>query len=218
MHTRTNKTIQALTLAVSLGVVATSAQAASVSYTGSTGIVDIAPSSLELQQFDASLGTLTGISIDWDLGFSGNFVVMVFDNSQAGTASAEDSFVVSSAFSTSAPAGVAGPSLSTSVGDAFDVEVPETYAQIYSGSTDDSQSYGALGAFIGDGMVSYDFFGVASATSTVSNGLFSGIFEHRYQVDAEITYTYSPVPLPAAAWLFGSALIGLIGVARRRQS
>jgi hypothetical protein len=28
----------------------------------------------------------------------------------------------------------------------------------------------------------------------------------------------APVPLPAAAWLFGSALLGLVGVARRRRS
>lgn len=29
---------------------------------------------------------------------------------------------------------------------------------------------------------------------------------------------FSPVPLPAAAWLFGSGLIGLAGLARRKQS
>jgi hypothetical protein len=31
-----------------------------------------------------------------------------------------------------------------------------------------------------------------------------------------VTYEYSVVPIPAAAWLFGSGLLGLIGVARRR--
>lgn len=31
------------------------------------------------------------------------------------------------------------------------------------------------------------------------------------------TLTYSAVPVPAAAWLFGSALMGLAGVARRRK-
>ena len=30
--------------------------------------------------------------------------------------------------------------------------------------------------------------------------------------------SYSVVPVPAALWLFGSGLIGLIGIARRRQS
>jgi len=33
-----------------------------------------------------------------------------------------------------------------------------------------------------------------------------------------ITPSVSSVPVPAAAWLFGSGLLGLIGVARRRVS
>ncbi len=33
-----------------------------------------------------------------------------------------------------------------------------------------------------------------------------------------ITLTTSPVPVPAAAWLFGSGLLGLIGIARRKQA
>jgi len=31
------------------------------------------------------------------------------------------------------------------------------------------------------------------------------------------TYSMSAVPVPAAAWLFGSALVGLVGVGRRRR-
>lgn len=34
---------------------------------------------------------------------------------------------------------------------------------------------------------------------------------------ADTTYTLSAVPIPAAAWLFGSGLIGMAGVARRRR-
>ena len=36
--------------------------------------------------------------------------------------------------------------------------------------------------------------------------------------DASLTATPQVVPVPAAVWLFGSGLIGLIGVARRRKS
>ena len=32
------------------------------------------------------------------------------------------------------------------------------------------------------------------------------------------TMTVNPVPIPAAVWLFGSGLIGLIGIARRKKA
>ena len=37
-------------------------------------------------------------------------------------------------------------------------------------------------------------------------------------VDAGVVNTASVVPLPAAAWLFGSAILGLLGVARRKKA
>ncbi len=33
-----------------------------------------------------------------------------------------------------------------------------------------------------------------------------------------VSYSASPVPVPAAVWLFGSGLIGMVGVARRRRA
>lgn len=48
------------------------------------------------------------------------------------------------------------------------------------------------------------------------------LFEGVWSLDANGTLTYSalgaPVPVPAAVWLLGSALIGLVGVARRRET
>lgn len=35
--------------------------------------------------------------------------------------------------------------------------------------------------------------------------------------DVRFTLTLTPVPLPAAAWFFGSGVIGLAGLARRRM-
>lgn len=35
---------------------------------------------------------------------------------------------------------------------------------------------------------------------------------------ASIYYNVNPVPLPAAAWLFGSALFGLVGIGRRKKA
>ena len=35
---------------------------------------------------------------------------------------------------------------------------------------------------------------------------------------SDLEWTITPVPLPAAAWLFGSALVGLAGMGRRRKA
>lgn len=39
------------------------------------------------------------------------------------------------------------------------------------------------------------------------------------EANYQVTYTFTgqPVPVPAAAWLFGSALLGLVGVSRKRR-
>ena len=63
----------------------------------------------------------------------------------------------------------------------------------------------ALAAMVGD-TLSFGF----GAVST--NNLPSGVFYDNL-VFAEV----SQVPVPAAVWLFGSGLIGLVGVARRRK-
>lgn len=51
----------------------------------------------------------------------------------------------------------------------------------------------------------------------VGSGLLNGdiIFGH---AEANLVATPSAVPVPTAAWLFGSGLLGLVGVARRRNS
>lgn len=41
------------------------------------------------------------------------------------------------------------------------------------------------------------------------------------EITIDTTYTFflaQPVPIPAAAWLFGSALIGLVGIGRKRRA
>lgn len=52
------------------------------------------------------------------------------------------------------------------------------------------------------------------AGSPMDNGPFSG-----YNINLDMTsVTISEVPVPAAVWLFGSGLVGLAGVARRRRA
>jgi hypothetical protein len=38
------------------------------------------------------------------------------------------------------------------------------------------------------------------------------------EIVAEGTMSVSPIPIPAAVWLFGSGLLGLVGIARRKKA
>ncbi len=49
-----------------------------------------------------------------------------------------------------------------------------------------------------------------AAVPGMENGPFPGY-------NAQFNLTAAPVPVPAAAWLFGSGLLGLVGVARRKK-
>lgn len=65
---------------------------------------------------------------------------------------------------------------------------------------------------------------VTSYVAADSNDLFTalliaeqGDFEY-HQSSLKIDYTPAPVPVPAAAWLFGSAIAGLVAVRRKRNA
>ncbi|MDX2507825.1 MAG: VPLPA-CTERM sorting domain-containing protein [Gammaproteobacteria bacterium] len=71
---------------------------------------------------------------------------------------------------------------------------------------------------INDGSGAVDDFQTALLPSTfqnLSSVEFSVPIGYRYTLD---NIAISSVPLPAAVWLFGSGLIGLIGIARRKKS
>ena len=50
------------------------------------------------------------------------------------------------------------------------------------------------------------------------NGTGSLYVDAAFLGDATGTFTYSEVPVPAAAWLFGSGLLGLTARARNRKN
>lgn len=64
-----------------------------------------------------------------------------------------------------------------------------------------------------------------SGTGTITGNGFDatpGTWEFTGQTASDITFSWSSsnlaVPVPAAVWLFGSGLIGLVGVARRKRA
>jgi len=57
---------------------------------------------------------------------------------------------------------------------------------------------------------------VTSVTTYLCNDSTCGDFTETYSSN-QVTGTLTAVPLPTAAWLFGSGLLGLIGVARRKK-
>ena len=78
-----------------------------------------------------------------------------------------------------------------------------------------SGSVGSVGIGGGDVYGTGDFAHQNSAdTSQFTTGGWN--VAEASTVDLAFTATFSPVPIPAAVWLFGSSLLGLIGVARRR--
>jgi len=36
--------------------------------------------------------------------------------------------------------------------------------------------------------------------------------------DIVVEVSLAPIPIPAAAWLFGSGLLGMVGIARRKKT
>ena len=73
-----------------------------------------------------------------------------------------------------------------------------------------------------DTLTMSETFGLASFSADLANG---GRIEGGFMLTGDIASIFggntliakaSPVPLPAAVWLFGSGLIGLAGIARRK--
>lgn len=85
------------------------------------------------------------------------------------------------------------------------------------GSGSSLQVYVEDATYVGSISNSYGgaFWGFVSDSPLTSVKLIggSGAQQQNYQLDEMV---YAPVPVPAAAWLFASAILGLIGAARDR--
>lgn len=85
-----------------------------------------------------------------------------------------------------------------------------------------SSDLSVLPNFIGTGTGSVEFEQSGFWTAVVTDGRFSASNFTSFDTSGsfEVVYTYSPVspvPIPAAFWLFGTALVGFIGISRRRK-
>ncbi len=98
--------------------------------------------------------------------------------------------------------------------------------QIISSSTVNGAftSNNLLSIFTGSGSV--DFLQLESIPMAVDFSSSNNIDESRFHAgssllnlnaDITVTYNYSPVPIPAAIWFFGSGLLSMIAMARRKQ-
>jgi hypothetical protein len=66
----------------------------------------------------------------------------------------------------------------------------------------------------------------ASAVFDIQHQITGSSFDYRFEFTSSNTFfdlhqivnagTASPVPLPSAIWLFGSGIMGLVGIARRK--
>ena len=76
--------------------------------------------------------------------------------------------------------------------------------------------------YVGDDSL-YDYYYVAPGATRTETFLASSVVDIRHAFGAEqavhfdwTSFEVTPVPVPAAVWLFGSGLLGLVSVARRK--
>lgn len=226
----------------------TTAHGAMLTYTGSfTGPTDVTNQQIQVQQFNASLGTLTGVSITLDgvmqtqlfTNNDGNFRagwdILTYDLTLDGSGVLGGAQISSSL----APTRVVGTGTAGGSFGLVTVTCPGSGCMAIANGYKWTTTGPALSA-------SGTFSDAAPGAQYVGNGwlnfLLSTTNEHTYSLagvqtgglpanvsglstavtgNVSITYEYDafqvPVPLPAAAWLLGSGLLGLLGVARRRR-
>ena len=96
----------------------------------------------------------------------------------------------------------------------FDISLSATVGTIELSSLTDGVSYSALADFDSTStFLGFAVFEDAEMTIPVT----SGISIMSSTTGESIPIITQVVPVPAAVWLFGSGLLGLIGVARRKQ-
>jgi len=197
-----------------------------------TGILNVPDSTdlAALPQFDGTMGTLTEVSLQIsgdlmiDLEILGMGILDLVQPNQAGV---------------DAESGIGA---GVPVGGSTQLRAWETQFTPLNCFVGDSGTEGPCNDFGGDNFFfdTEDFFSGSEMTTFMGTGDLSAVSidllfgvespfidnlddalvfaELDFIGDVTVTYTFSEVPVPAAAWLFGSAILGLAGVARRKKA
>jgi hypothetical protein len=213
------------------------AQAATVTYTGTySGVTDVTNQVINVAKFDSSLGTLVSATF----ALSATMNTSAYANTDGNFWVGWDKTVYQlslqgdTGYSGLAVSGNGGPVRIVGTGTpdgSFTHTFPTSgeYANItatpnwtYTGPTLSSSNTfneSPLAAYIGLGNLNfflttqnYDYLSVLLGGSPSTQGWSTNIVGQ-----VQVTYEYNVVPVPAAVWLFGSAL-GIMGVMRRKIS
>ena len=217
---RTARTV--LCLMALLGVVLweQAVYAAFTEYTTSFSFVDGPTHNVTINKFDTALGTLTGITVYLDVNLTGQVQVINYTSNPQNFTNAYST----GPFSFTGPGGtIIGAATSdsglisgTASPPPFTITtVSGTPAPYHWAPTIDGGSFGLYEGGVADLAT---FIAAAGPYTSGGSGTPGAVgFSGSSLIDGtlKIHYDYTAVPIPAALWLLGSGLVGLVGLRRR---
>jgi hypothetical protein len=212
-----------------LALIAGSASAATVTYTSSTPAPNtVSPINaqslafnvlaLTLPQFDATIGMLTTVTLNWTGSLSGTATVtkgnsagLIFSASTSAFLSGTGPSSLAMSLSPTDDLITSPEFFAANQFKSYDVDATDTLTEIFTSAD------GEFAAFLGTGDVSYLFDGFDFSGSSQQGG--AAVSPSTFgSVDVVVTYTYDTtvIPVPAALPLLASAF-GVLGLMRLRR-
>lgn len=91
------------------------------------------------------------------------------------------------------------------------------YTYLYGGSDDDLVLVYNYGGLFADWIIGYSVTGHERVYDSSASGQISSI-DSTLTLSSISSFAPNPVPIPAAIWMFGTTLIGLVGFGKRRKA